>query len=125
MHSYPVPEKVPEGKLYVCHNEAIMTEVQEQDHATLPPSQIQYPVQTCVGDTLFIPLLDPNHLLSTTAIRISNLLENTNILLCHTLLGTDCKTNQFWKLVKSCSEVLEASCNAILCGNCATSTHGH
>lgn len=57
MHSYPVPEKVPEGKLYVCRNEAIMTEVQEQDHATLPPSQIQYPVQTCVGDTLFIPLL--------------------------------------------------------------------
>lgn len=79
MHSYPVPERVPEGKLYVCRNEAIMTEVQEQDHANLPPSQIQYPVQTCVGVTLFIPLLDPNHLLSTTAILIANLLEKTEI----------------------------------------------
>ena len=43
--------------------------------------------------------------------------KNWNKLLCHTLVGTDCKTNQFWKLVKSCSEVLESSCNVILCGN--------
>lgn len=68
MHSYPAPERIPEGKLYVCRNEVIITRVQEQDHATPPPSQIQYPVQTCVGDALFIPLLDPNHLLSTTVI---------------------------------------------------------